>query len=224
MCFSAPASFTSGILLTFVGIETLKKVHKPAQLSLACISLFFAFQQFTEGVLWLTIGKSGYAGLQTASTYIFMVMAEVIWPVLVPLSVLLMEENKTRKRILFALLAVGAAVALYYSYRLIFYDLHAEISRRHIVYQSTAPEYSEYVSIFFYLVATIVPLFVSSIKRIYIVGIIMGMSFMITALFYRKFLISVWCFFGAVLSFVIFYIIRESHKKFNFTNRQKAAN
>lgn len=222
MCFSAGASFTSGVLLTFVGTETLRKVHKPAQIGLAGISLFFALQQFTEGTLWLIIGKSGFAGLQTVCTYMFMVMAQVIWPLLVPISVLVMEENRTRKRILFGLLTVGAAVALYYTYRLVFYDLHAEIGRKHMIYQSAAPDYSESVTMLFYLTATIVPLFVSSIKRIYIVGIVMGLSFVVTALFYKKFLISVWCFFGAVLSFVIFYIIRESHKKFHSSKTAKS--
>lgn len=213
MCFSAPASFTSGVLLTFIGTGTLKKVHKPFQIALASISLFFAFQQFTEGVLWLSIGQKGYAGWQTVSTYIFIIMAEVIWPILVPISVLLLEENKTRKRILFALLTVGAAIALYYSYRLVFYDIYAVISGRHIVYQGTTPSPLEGIAIIIYLVATIAPLFISSIKRIYIVGIVMGLSFIVSALFYQKFLISVWCFFAAVISFVIFYIIRDAHKK-----------
>ena len=126
-----------------------------------------------------------------------------------------MEENRTRKRTLFALLMVGVAVALYYSYRLVFYDIHAEVGRKHIVYQSAAPEYSESITMLFYLAATIAPLFVSSIRRIYIVGIVMGLSFIVTVLCYKMFLISVWCFFGAVLSFVVFYFIRESHKKFH---------
>jgi hypothetical protein len=55
MCFSAGASFTAGVLLTFVGSETLRKVHKPSQLALASIPVFFAAQQFTEGVLWSTL-------------------------------------------------------------------------------------------------------------------------------------------------------------------------
>jgi hypothetical protein len=221
MCFSAGASFTSGVLLTFVGTETLRKVHKPAQIGLASIPLFFAFQQFTEGTLWLTIGKSGWAGLQTTCAYMFMIMAQVIWPLLVPISVLLIEENRTRKKILFALLTVGAAVALYYSYRLVFYDMHAEIGRMHIIYQSAAPDHSESISMLFYLTATIAPLFVSSIRRIYIVGIVMGLSFIVTVLCYKLFLISVWCFFGAVLSFAVFYIIRESHKKFHSSRTDK---
>jgi len=57
MCFSAGASFTAGTLLTFAGTETLRKVHKPSQIVFASIPLFFAFQQFAEGVLWLVVAK-----------------------------------------------------------------------------------------------------------------------------------------------------------------------
>ena len=222
MCFSAPASFTAGVLLTFIGTETLRKVHKPAQIGLASISLFFAFQQFTEGVLWLTIRQPGYIGWQTAATVVFLIMAEIIWPIMVPFSVLLLEDNKTRKRILYGLLAVGTAIALYYTYRMAFYDIHAEISRRHIVYLSSAPHNSEIVVIIFYLLATIAPLFISSIKRIHFVGTIMGLSFIVSAIFYKEFLISVWCFFAAIISFVVFYIIKDAHKKFHFSRQAES--
>ena len=42
MCFSAGASFTAGVLLTVVGTETLRKVHKPSQIALAGIPVFCA--------------------------------------------------------------------------------------------------------------------------------------------------------------------------------------
>ena len=88
MCFSAGASFTSGVVLSVIGGGTLRKVRKPSQVLFACISVFFAFQQFTEGVLWKTIGNVDYAGVQKAATYIFLVMAEVVWPVMIPCSIL----------------------------------------------------------------------------------------------------------------------------------------
>jgi hypothetical protein len=217
MCFSASASFTSGVLLTFVGVETIKKVHKPSQIVFAGISIFFAFQQFTEGVLWLAMTHTGYAGAQTAATYIFSVMAQAVWPFIIPLSVLLMEENKIRKRILYALTAAGAAVALYYIYRLVLFNIYAEISGRHISYLSAVHDPFQRVAVLFYLAAVIAPLFVSSVKRTYILGIIMALSFIISAVFYTQCLTSVWCFFAAVISFVIFYIIRDSHKKFHMS-------
>ena len=212
MCFSAEASFTSSVLLTIVGTETLRKVHKPSQLVFAGITLFFAFQQFTEGVLWLTIPRPDYPVLQKAATYIFLVMAEVLWPLLIPLSVLLMEESKARRRLLFALLAVGFGVALFYGDHILNYALHAEISGRHIVYKSAVGHPYGKIPTLFYLLPTLVPLFVSSLRRTSLMGVIMTLSFVVSAVFYRQYLTSVWCFFAAVMSFVIFYIIRDSRK------------
>jgi hypothetical protein len=218
MCFSAGASFTAGTLLTFAGTETLRKVHKPSQIVFASIPLFFAFQQFAEGVLWLVIAKKGHHGLETIATYFFLIMAQVLWPLIVPFSVLLMEDNKVRKRILRTLLAIGATVSLYYIYSLVFYRAHAEITRLHIGYQSNVQDSFSLIAVFLYLVATLFPFFISSIKRTSILGLIMCLSFLVSVVFYPDFMISVWCFFAAVISFFIFYTIRDAHKKFHLTN------
>jgi hypothetical protein len=218
MCFSAGASFTAGVLLTFVGTETIKKVHKPSQIVFAGIPAFFALQQFSEGVLWLTMNHAGYAALQTAVTYIFIVMAQIVWPAMIPLSVFLLEENRVRKRILKALLGIGAVVAAYNLYMLVIHGIHAEISGRHLVYQSGYQDSLGMAALSVYLAVTILPIFVSGIKRMYILGIIMAAAFAVSALFYMQCLTSVWCFFAAVISFVVFYIIRDAHKKFHMSS------
>jgi hypothetical protein len=41
------------------------------------------------------------------------------------------------------------------------------------------------------------------------------LSFIVSIIFFRLYLTSVWCFFAAVISFLIFYTIRSSHRKFN---------
>jgi len=215
MCFSAGASFTAGVLLTAVGMETLRKVHKPSQIVFASITVFFALQQFTEGVLWLVITRAGYAGIQAIATCIFIVMAQVIWPVMIPVSVLLMEKNKTRKRILFVLLAAGTSAALYGLYNLVFHPVHAEISGMHIIYKNNFNNSLGLPALLFYMAVTVIPFFVSGIKRMYVLGIVMGLSFIAAAVFYMQYVTSVWCFFAAVVSFVIFYMIRDSHKKFH---------
>jgi hypothetical protein len=213
MCFSAGASFTAGVLLTVIGTETLRKVHKPSQIIFASIPLFFAFQQITEGVLWLVIGDREYAWLATTMTYLFLIMAQIMWPVVVPLSVLLMEKKRLRKKFLVLLLAGGGVVALYYVYSLVFYNPQAEISRFHIAYRNTFQYPYSRIAVGLYLAATLVPLFISSIKRTWILGTIVGASFIVSVVFYTKCLTSVWCFFAAVISFVIYYIIRDAHKK-----------
>jgi len=218
MCFSAGASFTAGVLLTFVGTETVRKVHKPSQIALASIPVFFALQQFAEGGVWSTLGQSGHEGLLSFFTYLFLLMAQVVWPILVPIAVLLLERNKTRKRILSALLFVGVIVGLYYAYRLMAYPIHAGIICKHVVYRDSSLNASGLVAITLYLLATVAPLFVSSTKGVYVLGIIMSLSFIVSALFYIRCLMSVWCFFAAIISFVVFYLVRDAHKKFHLTS------
>ena len=115
---------------------------------------------------------------------------------------------------MYALLAAGGAAAVYYTYSLVFYPIHAEISRLHIIYKCAFESPYQNVAMLLYLTATLIPLFVSSVKRTYILGIIMSLSFIVSQVFYTEHLTSVWCFFAAVLSFAVFYIIRDSHKKF----------
>jgi hypothetical protein len=215
MCFSASASFTAGVLLTVIGTETLRKVHKPSQIVFACVPLFFAFQQFMEGVLWLSINQAGFAGLQAVATYVFAIMAQVIWPLLIPLSVLLMEQNKARQKFIFILLLSGSVAALYYIYRLIFFGIHAYIINLHINYSNPFRDFFGPAAVVLYLAATLGPLFISGIKRTHVLGMTMVLSVLISAVFYEQCLTSVWCFFAAVISFGIFYIIRDAHKKYH---------
>jgi hypothetical protein len=218
MCFSAGASITAGVLLTFAGFETLRKVHKPEQIAFASIPVVFAFQQFSEGALWLTIGKPGLEGIQAIATTVFLIMAQVIWPLLVPIAVLLMEHHKIRKRILYGLIALGAAAAAYYAYSMISFHSYARISFLHIEYmtRNQAPlGFLKIAGIASYLLATLVPFFVSSVRRTYILGVVMFLSFAVSAVFFTLYFTSVWCFFAAVISFLIYYTIRTSHRKYN---------
>ena len=75
MCFNAGASITAGVLLTVVGTETLRKVHKPEQIAFASIPVVFAFQQFSEGAIWLTHGKPGLESILAVATTVFLIMA-----------------------------------------------------------------------------------------------------------------------------------------------------
>jgi hypothetical protein len=50
MCFSPEASFVGGIIISTVGVVTLRKVHKPSQLVFASIPLFFGIQQITRNL------------------------------------------------------------------------------------------------------------------------------------------------------------------------------
>jgi hypothetical protein len=150
-------------------------------------------------------------------------MAQVLWPIMIALSVLLMEENRRRKRILWTLLAMGLTLSSYYAYCLTFYKVSPKIMGYHIQYTTDFPESLSMFAFTVYLIATITPLFVSSIKKTHFLGILMSASCLVTAIFFTQYFTSVWCFFAALMSGVIFWILRDSKKKFHFDKLRTVA-
>lgn len=216
MCFSPEASFAGGIIISSIGVATVSKVHKPSQIIFASIPLFFGIQQFAEGLLWLTLPDPESESVRKFSTYFFLIMAEVIWPAMIPLSVLFMEENIKRKRILIIFQALGLSLSIYYGFCLVFFNVSPQIRGYHIQYNTDFPDSFALPAFIVYLLVTITPLFISSVKRTYLLGTLMFMSCLVTAIFFTQYLTSVWCFFAALISGVIFWILRDSKINFNF--------
>ena len=213
MCFSAGASFASGALLSVVGIATQRKVRKPEQRLFAAIPFLFGFQQLAEGVLWITLRSGGYDWLQNAATYTFLMMAMVIWPVMVPSSMWFMEEAKNRKKILAVLMVVGGSLSLFYAFCLILYNVTPQINGFHIQYIDDFPQTLAIIASLIYPVAVITPLFVSSVRWMWLFGILIAVSWLVTEIFFRGYLTSVWCFFAALLSVMVYWIISASQNK-----------
>lgn len=216
MCFSAEASFAGGIIISAIGVATVTKVHKSSQLVFASIPLFFGIQQITEGVLWLTLPNPDYLSIQKFSTYLFLIMAEVLWPMMIPLSVLFMEENPKKKIIMRLFLILGACLSAYYATCIILFNVNPEIMGFHIQYHTNFPKSLALIAFAIYLTVTITPLIISSVKKTHLLGILMFLSCAVTAFFFTQYLTSVWCFFAAIISVVIFWILRDSKREFNF--------
>ncbi|MBK8884750.1 MAG: hypothetical protein IPN67_21080 [Bacteroidales bacterium] len=165
MCFSPEASFAGGVIISAIGIATITKVHKPSQLVFASIPLFFGIQQIAEGFLWMTLPGNDYIITQKISTYTFLIMAQVIWPSLIPVSITLMEENNKRKKILWILSGTGLFLSLYYAFCLLTFSVNPEISGYHILYTNSFPKSLSNPAFAVYLFVTITPLFISGIKK-----------------------------------------------------------
>lgn len=210
MCFSATASFAAGVVLSAAGVATQRKVRKPSQRLFAAIPLLFGFQQFTEGMLWVTLRSSGYDWLQNAATYIFLMTALVILPVMIPVSMWFMEEVKNRKRILAILMVTGGILSLFYAFCLISYNVTPRINGFHIQYIDEFPQTLEWIASLFYPAATVAPFFASSVRRMWLLGILIAVAWLVTGIFFKGYLISVWCFFAALISVLIYWILSKS--------------
>ncbi|MBK7256935.1 MAG: hypothetical protein IPI01_03795 [Ignavibacteriae bacterium] len=211
MCYSAGASFIGGAVISAIGVATVKEVRKPSQIAFASIPLFFGLQQITEGFLWLALTDPAYAHVERAGTYGFLLMARIVWPTMLPLSVVLMEEGGGNRRLQFILLGMGLSVSVYYTYCLAFLNVVPNIAGHHIQYISDFPESLAVPVFIVYFIAVITPLFIAKNRRTRLLGVLMFLSCLVTAVLFFQYLTSVWCFFAAIISVVVYWILKEPH-------------
>lgn len=212
MCFSAEASFISGVAIASVGVVSLRIVKTNSHKLFATIPIVFGIQQIIEGFLWLALkGKLEQESI-TPLTYGFIFIAQIIWPIWVPYSIYLMEQKAGRKKLFWGLIGIGAAISLTVCVRLLFYPLTSAIVDHHIVYSMKFPVLIKYLGAAGYFIATVVPTFASSVKRMHFLGILILISYVTAAIFFTKYAISVWCFFAAVISMVIYIIVKKNAK------------
>ena len=228
MCFSATASFGASAVLGTIGIIAVAKAKTNPQRLFATIPLIFAVQQFTEGLLWLSLKNAGMASWQSLLTYIYLVFAMAIWPLWVPLTIRLLEKDARSKKIMNVLAGIGALVAVCVVLVLSLYPVQAMTPaclscpfssttsiNQHIHYRFTFPPIPKGLIGAFtvlYILATIITPFISSIKKMKWLGFVFLATYMFAVILYNGFVISVWCFFAALLSFVVLWIIMGLRK------------
>jgi hypothetical protein len=214
MCFSANSSFAMAGMLIVIGTLALQKIKSLSQLPFSLIPYFFAIQQISEGLLWISLGANNFFSNQKTIiifSYVFLFFALFMWPIWIPFSIYSFEKNKIRKNLILLTLIVGIIVSLFLGYFMIANGVKAEIISKHIFYDVRVPNIFN-VDILFYLIATVLPFFLSSIPLLWLFGIFALISLYITYYFYINFLISIWCFCAAFLSIFVYMIIKKSSK------------
>ncbi len=207
MCFSATASFSAASITAVIGVATLGQVKQARELPLAAIPLLFAFQQAIEGALWLRLPGSGGSTV-AALSMCFLVFAKVLWPAYVAPAVLFTEPDVRRRRVLYVIAALGGTIAIYMLQRLIENPPPVPICGQSIDYRGNEKAFSW--QSFLYLVCTCVPLLLSSSGAIRRFGAIVVIGFLVSTYVYFTTFISVWCFFAAAGSTLLYFYFRRA--------------
>ncbi len=205
MCFSATASFTAGTILTGIGIATLSRVETRSERPFALIPLLFGLQQLTEGIVWLTLHHDAPL-IKQVTTYLYSGFSHVLWPIYMPFAVGILEAVPWRKRAMFAFGIAGVTVGLYLLYSLVTIPVVAEVIGGNIVYAS--PHFYKVPVMVLYLAATCVSCFFSSHRFVRLFGVLALVSFITAYLVHRSAMVSIWCFFAAILSLLIYLHLR----------------
>jgi hypothetical protein len=211
MCFSASASFSLAAATAVVGVATLYQVQRPREIALAAVPLLFALQQAVEGLLWLELSGAADRAAIAALAFAFLLFAEVLWPVYAVLAVLLVEPDHRRRAILCAVVAAGAALSLYLLSGLLSEPPAAIVRGHSIAYSRHAGVFSWQQAA--YVIITVGGPVVSSHRIIRLFGVAVAIGFAITAYAYAATLISVWCFFAAASSSLLYWHFRGAARQ-----------
>ncbi len=213
MCFSANASFGAGVFLTTIGVIATKNVSNNKQILFASIPFLFGIQQFTEGILWLSLAPPYNYKLQYLAMYLFLIIAQIIWPIYIPLAIYLKDKNKQYKKIQLLLISIGIIVSGYLIFCISTFKVEAKIVGMHILYNESFPPQFHNLSGLLYIIATATMPLLSDNKMMRYLGITILVSYFFTKKFYSGFEISVWCFFASIISVYILIIILKENKK-----------
>lgn len=220
MCFSATASISAAAVTGAVGLLTLSKVANLRELPLAAAPLVFSLQQALEGALWLTMGDNGGASYAGPLVNIFVGIALIVWPALVPAATGLVEPQRGRQLMLYGMVLLGLGLAAFGARDMIHNPFSAQVVQHTLCYVNVTP----YPPVMMggYVLCTCAPLFISSEPVLRLLGFIVGAGLAIaTGFFYFSF-VSVWCFFAAASS-VIVYLFFHRRVSFRQANLPGAA-
>jgi hypothetical protein len=117
---------------------------------------------------------------------------------------------------------VGTAFALTALFLLFNYGATASIGNNHIVYNTPGvailqtklglPFDISIAGLIIYLYATVLPFFISSIKGMWMIGLAIAIGFIVSMLKFYLAFGSVWCFFAALASILIYYVVMQANK------------
>ncbi len=213
MCFSATASFAAAGVTSVAGGAALRWARQPAHRVLAAIPIFFAAHQFAEGALWLALTLPGLTAWQQPAMFTFLAFGEAVWPFWVPLSILALERDPLRRKMLSALLVLGTVVSLARAYGLATDPVTARVAGQHIRYEIDSPFLFRRASDVAYAIVTVLPPFVSSIRLMRFIGLILLASLGLSKIFFYDTFISVWCFFAALISALLVVVVRRESRR-----------
>jgi hypothetical protein len=187
----------------------MSRAETRLQKTVALMPLLFAAQQAAEGLLWMSLTRQPPAPWTGVAKYTFLVFAEMLWPVYMPLIAVMAGKPGPRRMLQSGLLALGVVLALQLTYGLVGWPVFASIHAGHMHYELRYPPVNAVYYGGLYLVATVLPLLLSHHRLFRLLGFGLAVSYAASRIFYNHDIISIWCYFSAFLSFIAVAIVLQ---------------
>lgn len=198
MCISAEVDVVAGALVTAIGVDAWRHVRNPKDRLLASIPTVLGVHLLVEAFVWWGLDGTVPGDVGQLATWVYLVIAFVALPVLVPLAVARSEpENRTHR----AFLVLGTVVASVLLVQLVMGGVGAAAARHHVAYDLEIVHGG--ITVGFYVVAACGPMLVSRRRWFQAFGVANLVVVVALAWVTTSGLVSLWCGWAALTSVAI---------------------
>ena len=225
MCFSASASFTASAVLIPLGLYSThlaRSNQQPNYVPLALTPFFFGVQQLIEGLEWTGIDNGKVEPLTSLAGLGFLFFAYCFWMIWIPWSAWSISRSADSRGLQHrlrwvAIVSTVLGIAFYlpvlfnppalqpavHSTGRLLYD----VSNLHSIIHNFVN--TEPVGELMYWGFIVLPLLAVADKAVRLFGVLIFVSIFLTWLTYSATFNSVWCFYCAVLSIFVIWIVNR---------------
>jgi len=197
MCFSPEGDLVGGVIVTAIGVDAIRHLRdRKDHLALATFPLVLGFHQIDETFVWWGLQGVVPHGVGRVATWIYLGIAFVVLPILVPLVVMLLEPTARRRWRMAPFLAIGAGVSTVLLETMLRNHPKVMLGRFHLAY-SIGLQHGIIV-IGLYIVATCGSMLASGFRHIVIFGLANVVAVAILARLSADGFASLWCFYAAI--------------------------
>ena len=191
-------------------MATLASVQRPRELPIAALPLLFGIHQFVEAFVWLGLEGSVSQSVLDAATRAYLIFAQGVLPILVPIGFVLIEPVRRRRRRMYPFAAIGVGVGVYLLGVTLFRDVGATADAYAIVYETELS--FGFLASLAYVVATCGPALTSTPRYLRMFGAANLVMVVITDIVRSSAVVSLWCFAAALASVLIMLHFRHQER------------
>ena len=199
MCFSPEGDLAGGVVVTAIGIDACRHLRgRNNLLLLAATPLVLGAHQIDESLVWWSLQNHVPHLAGRIAMWIYLVIAMVVVPILVPVAILRLAPTARRRWIVAPFAALGLAVGIVLLVTMLRGPVTVRLGSYHLAYSIGLKH--GLVIIGLYVVATCGSLLVSGYHHIFIFGVVNLVVVVILARLTADGFASLWCFYAALAS------------------------
>jgi len=199
MCFSPEGDLAGGLVVTAIGIDACRHLRgRNNLLLLAATPLVLGLHQIDESLVWWSLQGHVPHLAGRIAMWIYLVIALVVVPVLVPTAIWRLEPTARRRWSLVPFVALGVVVGAVLLEAMLRGPVTVTLGSYHLAY-SIGLRHGLWI-IGLYVVATCGSLLVSGYRDVVIFGVANLVVVIILARLTADGFASLWCFYAAIAS------------------------